>query len=72
MAEARRIQEIAGIRGWDVSCTGDYDDDGLDVSSLRVWLDTDTHGRWALNRTTQAVKTILCEQYGAQIPWFKR
>lgn len=71
-AEAMRIQEVAGLRPWQVSCSGEFDDEGLDVSSLKVWVDTTTHGRWALNETTGIVRDILCKEYGASMPWYRR
>lgn len=71
---AMKVEGIEGLKRWQVSCTAEFDHhaEQLDVSSLQVWMDTETHGRWALNKTTQVVKNILVEEYGGYIPWFKR
>ena len=59
---------VAGI--W---CSASLDEDHeIDVSSLKVWINTETHGTWCLNKTTGVMKEILVLEYGAFIPWFRR
>jgi hypothetical protein len=71
---ALRIEGMEGLKPSQIKCTGQMNEfnDGLEVSSLKIWMDTDTHGRWALNKTTQVVRQILVDEYKADIPWFKR
>lgn len=73
-ANAARVEKIENIRRSQISCTAEIDRETgeIDVSSLKVWMDTDTHGRWAMNQTTEFVKNILVQHYGAFIPWYKR
>lgn len=69
-----RLERMENIRKSSISCTAELNHvtGEIDVSSLTVWMDTETHGRWAMNKTTEFVKRVLIDEYGAYVPWYKR
>ena len=70
--QAIRFTDYPGVQPHQITCTAKSDGEGVDVSSLKIWLNTETHGKWFMHRATKVVKQILCDEFGGQIPWFKR
>lgn len=58
-----------------VWCTAKLDrlrEGEIDVGSLKVWKQTETHGVWFMHETTRELKDLLVIEHGGYIPWFKR